>query len=328
MKKTDRQKINPTKSPLATTPAELTLADSDLGVRLLSVLTSEGSSPSHRAIAEFLLRNPVRATVLGIEELAANADTSKATLSRFARSLGMAGFAGLRSEMADVLQGISQPMQKLRSAVDRNDADGSGGKTTALQSVQSCLHNANATAMGLDGTALVQAAARLVKANNVYVMGFGLSAHLAAILSLHLQPLLPQLVNVVEFGGTDTAAGRLMNIGKGDVLLVISFPRYSVHGVQLTRYALDRGATTLAITDSIASPLAELATMSFMAASVHGVFPSSHVSALMVIEALVATVMVRDKTAVLKATKLTQAMSSFLHSPGRALRRGASGGRH
>ena len=326
MKKSSHTEKRSFSPPATSTPAELTLADSEIGGRLRAMLMSEDCSPSNRAIADFLLRNPVRATVLGIEELAANAQTSKATLSRFARSIGLSGFAALRSEMATVLQGILQPMQKLRTAVDRNDADGSGGQTTASQSLQSNLHNANSTAQGLDCVALVQAAAMLGKAKTVYVMGFGFSSHLAAMLSLHLQPLFPNLVNVVEFGGTETAAGRLMNIGRDDVLIVISFPRYSIHAVQLTRYALDRGAQTLAITDSIASPLAEMATASFIAMSVHGVFPSSHVSGLMVIEALVSTLMVRDKTAVSKASKLTEAMSSYLHSPGRALRRVAPTG--
>ena len=50
---------------------------------------------------------------------------------------------------------------------------------------------------------------------------------------------------VVEFGGTEVAAGRLMNIGPKDLLIAISFPRY----------ARDRCAHVIALTDSMAPPL-------------------------------------------------------------------------
>ncbi len=66
-------------------------------------------------------------------------------------------------------------------------------------------------------------------------------------------------MNVVEYGGTEVAAGRLMNLERADALIAISFPRYAADAIHLTRYARDRGAHITALTDSIASPLAPLA---------------------------------------------------------------------
>ena len=43
----------------------------------------------------------------------------------------------------------------------------------------------------------------------------------------------PRPVQVVEFGGTEVAAGRLMNIGAGDVLVAISLPRYADDALRL-----------------------------------------------------------------------------------------------
>ena len=79
--------------------------------------------------------------------------------------------------------------------------------------------------------------------------------NLAALLALDLQPFCRQAINVVEFGGTEVAAGRLMNIGPKDLLIAISFPRYASDAVMLTRYARDRCAHVIALTDSMASPL-------------------------------------------------------------------------
>lgn len=309
MKKTIQVQTPRSLSPAAS--PEQAFAESPLGAKLRAVLSDQATSPANRATADFLLRNPVRATAWGIEELAANAQTSTATLSRFARTLGMSGFSALRAEMAEVLQSVLQPVEKLRGVVQRQD----GTQSVVSESLEMALTNARTTAQGLEPAQLARIAAQLAKARCVYVMGFGLSAHLAGILALDLQPFFPQVINVVEFGGTEVAAGRLMNIGKGDVLLAISFPRYADDAIRFTQYARDRGALTLALTDSLASPLAAAADEVLIAASTHPVLSSSSVSALLVVEALVTSVMISNDGHVQQAGRLTEAISAYLYSP-------------
>ena len=135
------------------------------------------------------------------------------------------------------------------------------------------------------------------------------------MLALDLQAFCHQLINVVEFGGTEIAAGRLMNIKASDVLLVISFPRYARDAIQLTNYARDRGAHVVALTDSIASPLTAVADEVLLATANHPVITSSAVSAVLLIEALVTSLMVSRKQHVQQAGKLTEAIAAYLISP-------------
>lgn len=296
-------------SPAA--PPEMAFAQSPLGARLRAVLADAGESASNRAIADFLLRNPVRATAWGIEELAANAKTSAATLSRFSRSLGLSGFAALRAEMAEVLQGVLQPVEKLRGVVGRPDASSSA----VSEGLSSTLGNVRGTAEGLDPRRLAQLARRIDATQTVYIVGFGLSAHIAAMLALHLQPFCRQVVNVVEYGGTEVAAGRLMNIGRQDLLFAISLPRYADDAIRLTRYARDRGAYAVAITDSMASPLAAIADETLLASAAHPVLSSSSVPALLVVEAIATSLMVSNSEHVEQAGRLTEAIAGYLHNP-------------
>ncbi len=284
-------------------------AQSELGLKLLKTLSASSTSAGNRAVAEQLLRNPVRATAWGIEELAAQAGTSTATLSRFARSMGYGGFAELRDAMAQVLQSVLQPMEKLRDAMQPDS------KSSAVSlSLEAGLNNARQAAQDLDMTQLARVSERLVFAETVYVMGFGISAHLAAMLALDLQPFCQQLINVVEFGGTEVAAGRLMNIKKDDVLVVMSFPRYARDAIQLANYARDRGAHVVVLTDSVASPLAALGHEVLLATASHPVISSSSVSAMLLIEALVTSLMVSRKQHVTQAGKLTEAIAVYLVS--------------
>lgn len=313
MKKTSQIPLEP--QATASLPASLggsadtAFAQSELGLKLLQTLSASSTSAGNRAVAEQLLRNPVRATAWGIEELAAQAGTSTATLSRFARSMGYGGFAELRDAMAQVLQSVLQPMEKLRDAMQPN------AKSSAVsQSLEAGLNNARQAAQDLDPAQLTRISERLVVADTVYVMGFGISAHLAAMLALDLQPFCRQLINVVEYGGTEVAAGRLMNIKKDDVLVVMSFPRYARDAIQLASYARDRGAHVVVLTDSVASPLAALGHEVLLATANHPVISSSSVSAMLLIEALVTSLMVSRKQHVTQAGKLTEAIAAYLVS--------------
>ncbi len=280
-------------------------ARSDIGLRLRDLQTS--GSVSQRAIAEHLLRNPVLGASQSIEDLAVATGISIATLSRFARALGYEGFAELRLALADAMQSLFMPVEKLRGAVNRPDAH-----DPLKEALAHTVATVRQTAEEIDQDTIARVVARLSAAQTVYIMGFGLSAHLASLLALGLQPFCRQLINVVEFGGTEVAAGRLMNLGEGDELIVLSFPRYAADAIHLTRLAADRKVGITAITDSIASPLAPLADELLLARSTHPVATSSNVAALMLIETLVAAVMISSPENVEKARKLTDAISAYL----------------
>lgn len=293
---------------------DATFANSALGQQLQTVLAS--GRGSNAVIADFLLRNPVRATAWGIEELALQTKISTATLSRFARTLGFEGFASLRAAMAEALQNalqpVFQPVEKLRGALER--AVPLGDNPVLAESLQSTLTNISTTVAGLDVAQLNATTRRILAADTIYTLGFGLSAHLAAMLSLDLQPFCRQAINVVEFGGTEVAAGKLMHIGPKDLLITISFPRYASDAITLTRYARDRGARIVVMTDSVASPLAPWAHDLLLSAATHPVLSSSYSAAVVVVEALVTSLMLSGNDHVLQAEKLTAAISTYLYS--------------
>jgi DNA-binding MurR/RpiR family transcriptional regulator len=290
----------------AATAPELALAGTPFGARLLE-LRRKGS-PSNRTIAEAVLRNPVRIATGSIEEVAAATGVSTATLSRFARTVGFTGYAELRAQIGEVLRSLLQPVEKLRDRIDRE----AGADDPVREGLERTVLNVRQTVEALGPAQLEATVAALRAARGIYVMGFGLSAHVAAMLSLGLQPFCPQLVNVVEFGGTEVAAGRLMNVGAGDVLVAISFPRYATDALRLARYARDRGAKVIAITDGPASPLTDVADLALAAFAAHPVVSASNVAAVVVVEAIVTAMMVSDRENVAAAARLTDAISSYI----------------
>jgi DNA-binding MurR/RpiR family transcriptional regulator len=293
-------------APSSASP-DIGFAESSLGQALLRVL-AEGSA-SNRAIANYLLRNQMRVTALGIEELAEACDISTATISRFARDLGFKNYAAMRGAVAETLQSVLQPVEKLRSTIARRAAAAS----PALESLGYAEAALSATSRALAGDQIDRIGGMLTKAGTVYVMGFGLSSFLAGALAMHLQPFCKHVVEVAASGGTEVAASHLANITARDVLIVVSLPRYTLAVVPLTRFARDSGATVVSITDSPASPLAELGHHVLYAHSAHPVLPSSGSSTLAVIEALAVSLMTSNKANVAKAARHTEAISAYLY---------------
>ena len=288
-------------------PSEGSFAGSSLGKRLIKLLDS--GSASQKRIAEYALRNPLRLTAFSIEELSAATSASPATLSRFARESGFSSFAEFRNAVAETMQGLLDPLSKL---ADRLEGEG-GTRSAAAESLETAKGHLGALSGGATEAAISGLVAEIRAARSVYVMGFGLSAHLAAMLTLGLQPYRPEVVNVVQFGGTEVAAGRLMAIGAGDLLIAISFPRYAGDAVQLSRYARDKGARVAAITDSAASPLSRYAQTVVFASAVHPVLSATMVPGLAVCEAVCAQFMLADRDNLEKAAELTRAISDYLY---------------
>lgn len=131
-----------------------------------------------------------------------------------------------------------------------------------------------------------------------------------------MQPYRENVINVAQYGGTESAAARLMSVTSGDLLVAISFPRYSLDVVDMVRYACDNGARIVALTDSIASPIARYAEDLLLEPAQHQVISSSNVPAMVLIEALVSEYLLTDPDNLKRAEKLATAIATYLTAHG------------
>lgn len=268
--------------------------------------------PSLRKVADYILRHPLKAATLTIEEMAQATATSPAAVNRLAKALDLGGYSGMKSELVTTLQQMVSPVDKLRNEL----AQRPGGDFGLHEQIQSATSNLATTASNNQAEAFEAFISSLVGARKVYVLGFGNSVYLAGLAASTLVPFCQDACAISMEGGNENAAYRLAAITEQDVLLAIALPRYSQDTLQLSRFAHERNATVLAITDSPASPLAPIARHVLYAPADHPVLTSSNIAVLALIEGLVAGVMARNKEAVKLATELTESVMSYLHVPG------------
>jgi DNA-binding MurR/RpiR family transcriptional regulator len=284
-------------------------AESPLGRQVAARLSA--GSRSQQGLSDFVLRDPVFVATHGIEDVSRASGISASTISRYVRELGVENYAAFRAEVAERVHALIAPIAKLEDRL----AEG-GATAPAATSLASAQAQMEALSDPATLEALREAVAMLRGARQVWVMGFGLSAHLAAILALGLQPYRDGIVNVVQYGGTEVAAGRLMSAAEGDVVVAISFPRYSQDVTDLARIARGMGSRTLALTDSPAAPLARQADHLLLAPAQHPVLSSSCLPGLALIEALLSEFLLSDPAHVERAGRLAAVMSAYLAGDG------------
>jgi DNA-binding MurR/RpiR family transcriptional regulator len=102
-------------------------------------------------------------------------------------------------------------------------------------------------------------------------------------------------VRLVHTTSASEAFEQILRVGKGDVVLGISFPRYSRRTLKALEYARNSGATAIALTDSQLSPLSQAAHYTLIAKSDMASFVDSLVAPLSVINALIVALGMRKQ---------------------------------
>jgi len=129
---------------------------------------------------------------------------------------------------------------------------------------------------------------RLLGARRIYVMGLRSAAPLAQFMYHYLHQILDDVVLV--HNTTGDVFEEIARIGAEDVLVGISFPRYSTRTLECMRFAKQNGAQVIGLTDGDMSPLHEVADVCLCASTDMASFVDSLAAPLSVINALVMSV--------------------------------------
>ncbi|MFA7429024.1 MAG: MurR/RpiR family transcriptional regulator [Rhodospirillaceae bacterium] len=242
----------------------------------------EDLSPQLRQAARYLLANPEEVALTSMRRIAGHAGVKPSTMVRLARAIGFEGFEELREPYRSWLRGGEGAYEaRARSLRDR----GAGGIHALLREIQEADATALAgTAGPAVGDAIVQAAQTLTGARRVYVLGLR-SCYALAHYFHYAYGMVREEVRLVD-GSGGTFLDSLRGLGPQDVLLAISFRPYTRETVMALDIAVEAGATVVAVTDSLVSPLARPARHVLLADTTSPNFFQSLVAAQSVIQQL------------------------------------------
>lgn len=241
-------------------------------------------SKSQKLISKYILENYDKAAYMTASKLGATVNVSESTVVRYAIELGFNGYPEFQQSLQEIVRTKLTSFQRMEVT---NTLIGNGDALTKV--LQSDIDKIKRTVEEIDREAFAAAVDSIVGAKNIYVIGLGSASVLATALNLNLRMIFDNVKFIVASSATEIYE-QMISIGEGDVMIAISFPRYSKKLVSAVNLAKKSGADVIALTDSAASPIASIADQKLYARSDMASFADSLVAPLSVINALVVAV--------------------------------------
>lgn len=253
---------------------------------LITKIQSElpGFSKGQKQIARFILEHYDKAAFMTASRLGVTVGVSESTVVRFATELGYDGYPHLQRALQEMIRNKLTSVQRMEVAGDRM-----GGRDVLQTVLHADTDMIRVTLDEIDRDAFQGAVDALMGAKRIYILGVRSSSALASFLGFYFN-LLFENVTLVHTNSVSEIFEQVLRVGPGDVLFGISFPRYSKRTLSAMKYARDRGARVIALTDSQLSPLARVADHVLLARSDMASFVDSLVAPLSVINALIMAV--------------------------------------
>ena len=241
-------------------------------------------SKGQKRIANYILESYDKAAFMTASRLGKTVSVSESTVVRFAAELGYDGYPSMQRSLQKMIRNRLTSVQRIEVSNDRI------GDQDLLSSVlQSDIEKIRLTLEEVDRQSFDRAVDAIVSARKIYIMGVRSSASLATFLSFYFNLIFDNVISVAANTASEVFE-TMLRVGAEDVVIGVSFPRYSSRTVQAMNFARDRGATTIAITDSEVSPLASIAQYTLKARSDMASFGDSLVAPLSLVNALLVAV--------------------------------------
>ncbi len=235
-------------------------------------------------IARYIMENADKASYMTASKLGQKTGVSESTVVRFALELGYSGYPEMRKALQETIRSRLTSLQRMEVA---RTVIGTRDPLTAI--LNSDMENILLTQSAVSRDVFEHAVETILRARNIYILGARTSSALAVFMGFYLGLILGN-VRVLNENREGEIMEQMLRIGSDDLFIGISYPRYSRRTVQAVRFAKDRGAAVLALTDSDTSPIAVRSDICLLARSDMVSFVDSLVAPLSLINALIVAV--------------------------------------
>lgn len=261
--------------------------------------------PAMARVGTFVLDHPKDVAGMTINQLAKAVDVSETTVIRFCREVGVGGYSQLRLGLAVELGARNEAIEKFHGSTDISPDD------TLLSTVEKIAYadarSVEDTARSLSLPTLEKVVRAVAGAHRTDIFGVGASG----LVALDLQQKLHR-IGLISFALTDPhqALVSAALLDSSAVAIAISHSGNTQDTIDALQEAKDHGATTIAITNSPRSPLADIAdyvlTTAAMETTYRAASTGSRLAQLTVVDCLfvgVAQLRVEESMAALDETR-------------------------
>lgn len=243
-----------------------------------------GMSKGQKAIATFILTHYEHAAYITAARIGDEAGVSESTVVRFAMELGFEGYPHFQKVLQEELKGRLTSVQRMKASAKLTDRDDVLGAV-----LLSDVEKLKRTYERIDRQSFNKAVDLILDAHKIFILGVRSAAPLASFLGFYFN-LIFDNVRLVHTTSVSEMFEQILYVREGDVVIGISFPRYSKRTIKAMNYSRSTGATVIAITDKAGTPISDSADVCLLAPSDMTSFVDSLVAPLSVITALIAAI--------------------------------------
>ncbi len=241
-------------------------------------------SKGQKAIASYILSHYEHAAYITAAKIGEEAGVSESTVVRFAMELGFEGYPHFQKALQEELKGRLTSVQRMKVSAKLTDKDDILGSV-----LLSDVEKLKRTYEHIDRQAFNKAVDLILGANKIFILGVRSAAPLASFIGFYFN-LIFDNVRLVHTTSVSEMFEQILSVKAGDVVIGVSFPRYSKRTIKAMSYSRSTGATVIAITDKAGTPIADSADVCLLAPSDMTSFVDSLVAPLSVINALIAAI--------------------------------------
>ena len=257
-------------------------------------------SKGQKRLAAYITDNYDKAVFLTAAKLGESVGVSESTVVRFAMHLGYKGYPEFQNALEELVKNKLNSMQRMEVAYGRINQ--SKILDTVMQSDMERLH---ATLAKIDENVFDLAVETILNAKHIYVIGIRSCAALASFFAFYLN-LIFDNVHLIQTNSLSEIFEQMVRIGKDDVIIGISFPRYSMRTLKAMEFANNRNAKVITLTDSVHSPMNLYSSCNLIADSDMSSIVDSLVAPLSVINALIVALCMKKQTKVAKTLEMLE----------------------
>ncbi|WP_346708475.1 MurR/RpiR family transcriptional regulator [Massilistercora timonensis] len=250
-------------------------------------------SKGQKKLADFIREDYDKAAFLTAAKMGEEVGVSESTVVRFAMALGYDGYPGFQRALGELVRTKLNSIQRMEVTYGRI----SQGEILASV-LQSDIEKIKLTMEAIDHGSFEMAVDTILKARRIYVIGIRSCAPLASFLSFYLNLIGPN-VTAVTTNSSSEIFEQLIRIGEEDVIIGISFPRYSMRTLKALEFASNRKAKVITLTDSVHSPMTLYSSCNLIARSDMASIVDSLVAPLSVVNALVVALCMKKQKEVI-----------------------------
>lgn len=249
-----------------------------------------GFSKGQKRIAAYILENYDKAAFMTASKLGKLVEVSESTVVRFASELGYDGYPSMQRALQEMIRSRLTSTQRIQAAGDRLS-----GQDVLGSVLQSDIDKLREVVGEADRAEFSDVVERILNARHIYILGVRSSSFVAGYLNFYMH-LLFENVTLVQSNAAGEIFEQLFRIGPEDVMIAISFPRYSKVTMNTVKFAQDRGATIVAVTDNELSPVYQMSDAALLAPCEMISFVDSMVAPLSLMNALLVSLAYRRGT--------------------------------